>query len=125
MKKSEKKFFWEEWRIYKFFRPFLSQKKNKKGLNFYQMGGNGLIMCENCGFHQKLISFIHGFPTNNSWTISGYQCQKCGEFHEIKNDNKYKKPIICDCGGILSRDNELFCPHCKNTDLKYWIKYLT
>ena len=81
--------------------------------------------CENCGFHQKLISFIHGFPTDNSWSVSGYQCQKCGKFHEIKNDNKYKKPIKCDCGGILSRDNELFCPHCKNTDLKYLIKYLT
>lgn len=99
-------------------------KKLSKGLFFQQMGGAGHIACNNCGYHQSLVSFIHSFPME-SWNEAGFQCQECVKFHKIENYLQCKNSIKCDCGGILSRDEVLFCPECRSNNLKYLMEYIT
>ena len=34
-------------------------------------------------------------------------------------------PLICSCGGDLSKDKNLFCPVCKSTRMSYGMSYIT
>jgi len=43
----------------------------------------------------------------------------------LKSENAYKASLFCECGGILNRDNVLFCPSCKSIDLSYSMEYIT
>ena len=42
-----------------------------------------------------------------------------------KFEKKYEKSLICSCGGVLERDEILFCPECKSTNLDYFMEYIT
>lgn len=95
-----------------------------KLLYYWKMGGAGIIKCNSCNFSQNIISFLHGHGPN-SWNNSGFQCQKCGKFHEIEYDMDNSKGKLCECGGSLSREKPLFCPICKKTDLQYSMSYIT
>lgn len=105
-------------------KDILEQPERSEELFFHHMGGAGAITCNSCGYHQQLVSFIHSFPMDK-WNKTGFQCQECGKFHEIENEQKLEEPIKCDCGGILSLDEQLFCPECRSTDLKYRVEYIT
>jgi hypothetical protein len=37
----------------------------------------------------------------------------------------YQATLICECGGHLEREEALFCPNCKSTNLSYDMKYIT
>ena len=87
------------------------------------MGGAGDIICRNCFYKERIISFLHGFGKDR-WTNSGYQCQSCGKFHSIENARKLDHLPSCECGGKLSRDEVLFCPKCRSTNLEYEMQYI-
>ena len=86
-----------------------------------QMGGAGTISCYNCGYKESITSFIHGI--NDADT--GYQCQLCGNFFTLNDSQKTTKPLVCSCGGELSRDKALFCPQCKSKSMRYDMEYIT
>lgn len=94
-------------------------------LYFSYMGGVGTITCNSCNHSEEIVSFTHligGKPL----TFTGVQCQKCGEFREIMNYHEAgKERLLCQCGGTLSRNEPLFCPHCKSKELDYSLKFLT
>lgn len=96
-------------------------KDYDKHLYYWKMGGAGTIRCLECNFQQKIISFLHGA----NWNNSGYQCQKCGKFHEIECDLDNSKRKRCECGGKLDRDKPIFCPKCKTTNLSYYLRIIT
>lgn len=93
-------------------------------LYYWKLGGAGIVKCNNCNYSQNIISFLHGHGPN-SWNNSGFQCQKCGKFHEIEYDTNNSKGKLCECGGNLSREKALFCPKCKKTNLEYLMSYIT
>ncbi len=117
--------------LWPFFLPGMLKERNipakvshrEQGLYFDQMGGAGIIKCQTCNYAHDIVSFIHGFPID-SWNKAGFQCQACGNFHEIENflTNKNRE---CDCGGELSRGNKLFCPKCKSKNLSYQMEFIT
>lgn len=97
-----------------------------QGLKFQHMGGHGTISCNDCDFQQSQTSFIHGIDTSRS----GYQCQACGKLTSVtrtQNDKQEARgaELVCDCGAELSRDQVLFCPDCKSTNLSYSMEYIT
>ena len=97
-----------------------------KGLKFQYMGGHGKLSCNDCDFQQSQISFIHGISTSKS----GYQCQACGKLTSntrTQNDTQAtnRAALVCECGGKLERDQVLFCPDCKSTNLSYSMEYIT
>jgi len=101
----------------------------KKELFFVRMGGMGTISCENCAFEEEIISFWHSHETDikKAWYKSGYQCQSCGSFKTLMNDDLGSEfvPDLCSCGGKLSREFPLFCPKCKGKNLKYRMSRIT
>ena len=97
-------------------------KRNDKDLYFWNIGGAGTIRCLNCNYKQDIVSFIHGF----NWNKAGYQCEKCGKFHEIISySDKISETAECNCEGHLSRSKPIFCPHCKMTKVTYQMSYIT
>ena len=40
-------------------------------------------------------------------------------------EKKYKKSLICSCGGTLDSEKILFCPECKSNELSYFMEYIT
>jgi Zn finger protein HypA/HybF involved in hydrogenase expression len=97
-----------------------------KGLKFQYMGGHGKLSCNDCDFQQPQTSFIHGISTSRS----GYQCQACGKLTSntrTQNDTQEtnRAALVCECGGKLERDQVLFCPDCKSTNLSYSMEYIT
>jgi hypothetical protein len=92
-----------------------------KHLYFTTMGGKGKIQCLECNFQQEIVSYLHGV----NWNNTGFQCQKCGKFHEINLDMDNSKKKKCDCGGKLDRDKHLFCPECKTFHLAYCMSKIT
>jgi hypothetical protein len=107
------------------FIPDPEDSKNQ-GLKFQYMGGHGTISCNNCDFQQSQTSFIHGINTSRS----GYQCQACGKLTSstrTQNETQASKEaeMVCECGGELSREQVLFCPDCKSTNLSYSMEYIT
>ena len=96
----------------------------EKFLYHLDMGGKGVISCNECDFKQEIVSFLHGFG-KNPWICRGFQCQSCGKFHDIERiDGKYDK-TECECGGILENENPLFCPVCKSHNMSYNMEYIT
>ena len=97
-----------------------------QGLKFQYMGGHGTISCNDCDFQQSQTSFIHGISTSRS----GYQCQACGKLTSntrTQNDSQEteRAELVCECGGKLEREQVLFCPDCKSTNLSYSMEYIT
>lgn len=91
---------------------------------FSDLGGEGTLKCNSCNFNQEIVSFIHGFGTNE-WSETGFQCQKCGKFHSIENDLENSKNKKCECGGLLDREEPLFCPKCKAHNVSFSMNYIT
>lgn len=90
--------------------------------------GSGYILCRNCGFEQKITSHIHNLPSDirmTTWT-GGYQCQLCGKF-QARTSTPQKRDIDlnCECGGMISNKEPIFCPKCKSLDLEYHCTMMT
>lgn len=102
----------------------LNRNLDENLLYYWNMGGAGNIKCFSCNYSQNIISFLHGIGAK-SLCNSGFQCQKCGKFHVIEYYMDNLKVEMCECGGNLSRDEPLFCPICKKTDLRYSMNYIT
>ena len=93
-------------------------------LYFCKMAGAGKIKCNVCDYEAEIISFLHGHGSNK-WSNTGFQCQKCGKFHHIKNDLNNSRGKKCECGGNLEREKPLFCPKCKTMEMSYDFSYIT
>jgi hypothetical protein len=89
---------------------------------FNENQGGGTIKCHGCGFREDIVSYIHG--ARRPFT-RGFQCQKCGKFHQIQIiGSKTITPWLkCACGGELSNIRPLFCPRCKARDVYYAGEY--
>ena len=106
-------------------KDFVSGNSKDDGtLRYGKMGGMGNLSCNECGYSQEIVSFLHGFG-EDPWSKSGYQCQKCGKFHGIEYDHKLESIPHCDCGGSLSRDKAIFCPVCKGCNVGYHMTLIT
>lgn len=95
--------------------------------SFRYMGGSGYIKCKDCDYQEGVLSFLHWLidPEDRSlYSISGYQCQSCGKFHEIR-DSQETDDMKCECGGELSRDKPIFCPQCKSKNVEYIMGMIT
>jgi hypothetical protein len=89
---------------------------------FNDSQGSGTIKCHGCGFREDIVSYIHG--ARRPFT-RGFQCQKCGKFHQIQIiGSKTITPYLkCACGGELSNIRPLFCPRCRARDVYYAGEY--
>ena len=101
---------------------FLKRRDNK--LYFGRLGGVGQIKCNVCDYNENIISFIHG-GHSIFWSVTGFQCQKCGKFHKIEDGTNTSKVEKCECGGNLDREKPLFCPKCKTNDISYKLNLIT
>lgn len=97
-------------------------KSKYPDLYFSRMGGVGILACARCDFSESVLGFIHNLDL---WDSTGYQCQKCGQFHKVGNSEDLKQLPFCECGGSLSREEPVFCPQCKSKAVKYDLRYLT
>lgn len=90
--------------------------------------GIGNIICKDCDHTETITGFIHGFDSRSKKRTGeiGYQCRDCGKLYSI-DSYQGDKPIKlnCDCGGKLQREEPLFCPKCKSTNVLYHLKYMT
>lgn len=92
-------------------------------LYFDHTNGKGKILCNQCGHLEDIISFIHGLQETGS--LSGYQCQSCGRFHRLTDQQELLTDKKCDCGGDLSRDKPVFCPKCVSKDVSFILGMMT
>ena len=90
----------------------------------YFRSGAGVITCKDCGFNQHIVSFLHGLDDGEG-TLTGYQCQACGKFHELKNSLGVPVSMNCECGGTMSRTEPFFCPTCRSKNVTYKMSYIT
>jgi|GEM_PF-2861408 len=99
-----------------------TQTENRdSGLFFHYMGGAGELYCKDCNYREEITSFMHGM----NGSVSGVQCQSCGKLHAISNWIEEDKQTNCECGGMLSRDNAVFCPQCKSNKVRYEVYCIT
>lgn len=96
--------------------------KGKNKLYFENCSGGGIIRCFSCHHKEEITAFTHG--DHSEFNIyPGYQCQECGKFKTLHNPQDETNK--CECEGILSRDNPIFCPKCKSLDMGYKMLYIT
>jgi hypothetical protein len=98
------------------------------GLEFSRMGGAGEIDCHDCGFHEEITSFLHGYAADGERCCdTGQQCLSCGKFQTVHGEGDPARYSVtqCQCGGQLSRDHVLFCPQCKSKNLRYRMQMIT
>jgi len=103
-------------------------RQKESVLRYSKLGGRGEIFCRRCGFSEKIVSFMHGSSeaaAGKKWVRRGYQCQSCGKFSSADNGSISINFNKCECSGILRSDAVLFCPICKECDLRYELEYLT
>ena len=108
-------------------RKFEPVQQEDNQLYHQQMGGAGTIFCKDCGYKADIISFLHSFDDDGNMSdgCTGYQCQSCGKFCSLNDSQSAVKPLLCSCGGELSRDKALFCPQCKSKRMRYNMSYIT
>ena len=99
---------------------------NKSFVFFRDSRGGGTIRCHGCGFRQGIVSFTLGRDYIRPFT-RGFQCQKCGKFHQVQFlGSRLITPFLrCSCGGELSNIKPIFCPKCKARDVHYVLEYVT
>ena len=107
-------------------------------LCFSKMGGAGVIKCGDCGYQERIISFVHGMMSCDI----GRQCPNCHTFAVEHNESQeYHKfgdseqDFICPkCGSVIRKkeesilkgnDKPLFCPNCHSARLYYHMSYIT
>jgi hypothetical protein len=98
------------------------------GLEYLRMGGAGEIDCRDCGFHQEITSFMHGYAADGEPCCdAGRQCLSCGKFQTVHGEGDPARYSVtrCQCGGQLSRDHVLFCPECRSKNLRYRMRAMT
>jgi len=88
---------------------------------FDHLGGAGTVWCSDCGHSEEIISFIHGATDS----LTGMQCQSCGQFSELNDVEMLNQPRMCACGGTLERNAALFCPTCKSKNINYDMRYIS
>jgi hypothetical protein len=86
--------------------------------------GWGKINCKECGFVKSMTASVHicvlgppGQPPGSLFR-RGAQCQTCGKVTEIDNWDESKK-YHCECSGILTNSNPLFCEQCRSTNVHF------
>jgi hypothetical protein len=99
---------------------------NKTFVFFRDSRGGGTIRCHGCGFRQGIVSFTNGRDYMPHFA-RGFQCQKCGKFHQVQFlGHRLITPFLrCSCGGELSNIKPIFCPKCKARDVHYVLEYVT
>ena len=99
---------------------------NKTFVFFRDSRGGGTIRCHGCGYRQGIVSFTNGRDYIRPFT-RGFQCQKCGKFHQVQFlGHRLITPFLrCSCGGELSNIKPIFCPKCKARDVHYVLKFVT
>ena len=106
-------------------KSYLSGERIDDGkLKFTKLYGKGEILCKECGYHEEVVVSLHGFGEDR-WTNTGYQCQRCGKFSALERDHKLDKIPNCNCGGNLSKEDELFCPACLSNNIEYHMRIMT
>ncbi|PXV67355.1 hypothetical protein CLV62_10328 [Dysgonomonas alginatilytica] len=105
-------------------KTFNKEEVKDNNLYFWKTNGVGNIQCLDCNYQEKIVSFIHGFDSSST----GLQCQSCGKFHALNDwsrciDNN--EPIYCECGGILEREEPIFCSKCTSKNIKYRTHFMT
>lgn len=105
---------------------------------FSMMGGAGVIVCEECGHKEEIVSFVHGLYH----CAIGRQCPNCYAFVVEPNESnkastfgKAKEDFVCPhCGTIIRKkeesifkgdDDPLYCPKCHSHKLHYYGEYIT
>lgn len=99
-----------------------------RGLTFARMGGAGTIFCKDCGYEEEITSFTHGYTAEGKRCGTfGHQCQSCGKFSDVDDHGVplSATALRCECGGQLEREEVLFCPKCRSTNLGYNMEYIT
>jgi len=86
------------------------------------MGGAGILRCNNCDFKQDIVSFCMG---QTPGAILDSNVKIVVKFMKIEYDTETSLGRLCDCGGVLSREEPLFCPNCRTNDIRYCISYMT
>ena len=120
------------------FKASIGLRPEENYLCFSRMGGAGVIKCGDCGYQERIISFVHG---DMSCDI-GRQCPHCYAFAVEHNESQeYHKfgdseqDFICPkCGSVIRKkeepilkgnDKPLFCPKCHSARLHYHMIYIT
>lgn len=105
---------------------------------FSMMGGAGVIVCEECGYQEQIVSFVHGLYH----CVTGRQCPNCytfvsepNESNKVSTFGKSKEDFVCPhCGTIIRKkeesffkgnDDPLYCPKCHSHKLHYHSEYIT
>ena len=72
--------------------PELKQKLEKVNSDIYfkNLGGVGLIECNECDFSKSVTSFSHGEFAQRKFSTTGYQCESCGKF----TTKRFSSPFI-------------------------------
>ena len=116
----------------------LGLREDEDYLCFSHMGGAGTIVCDDCGYQEDIVSFIHG---DMSCTI-GRQCPHCHAFTIEHNESteyhafgESTEDFKCPkCGTVIRKKEEpflkgndapLFCPKCHSPRLHYDLGILT
>jgi hypothetical protein len=87
--------------------------------------GVGNLRCSDCLNEENISIATHSRDSNGDFLGNfGFQCQSCGLFEVITNPD-FEKTYSCGCGGILSRDEKVFCPKCHSFRVEYRSRYLT
>ena len=87
------------------------------------IAGAGEVSCMLCSYSIKLTGKVNGGP-GSDWNLKGYQCQSCGQFHQIENPEGLYCLPRCDCGGEISRGEFVFCPKCRCDHMNYTAQYV-
>lgn len=99
---------------------YLSRLVKDNRLYFGNMCGAGVITCCKCNSEYEAISYLHG-----DGDIIGFQCQKCGKFHEIEDVKTISIIRRCECSGNLESTKPIFCPGCRSLKVRYTLKLMT
>ena len=106
---------------------------------FHFISGGSTMLCSHCRRSFELDSYRHryyGLPSQDDdydehgsvdrerLRVYGFQCQDCGDF-SYPSTWKHQTCTItteeaCQCGGPLSRDYPIFCPHCHYNKVADW-----
>lgn len=94
-----------------------STSNNAPRVTFSSLGGMCEVQCNDCKERWTVVSFLHGHGPERDCD-TGYQCQACGKFKTLHNELSSAIDGGCECGGCLSHESELFCPHCKSKNIE-------
>lgn len=81
------------------------------------------ISCRLCDFEETILCKYSGFnkEKNNTIIQLGFQCKLCGKY--TRRIYYPGKTVIdnfnCDCGGLLERNEPMFCTKCQSLHLNF------